>query len=63
MSVSQPEAAISEGPRARGTRRLITTVARLTVGAALLVAIVLRVDWARIDVRWGVGTILTLLAA
>jgi glycosyltransferase 2 family protein len=42
---------------------VITTVARLTVGAALLVAIVLRVDWSRMDVRWGVGTILTLLAA
>ena len=63
MSVLQPEAAASEGPGGRGTRRVIATVARLTVGAALLVAIVLRVDWSRMDVRWGVGTILTLLAA
>lgn len=59
MSVSHLEAPNSGAP----TRGLITTVARLAVGGALLVGIFLRVDLSRMDVRWGLGTILTLFAA
>jgi len=46
----------------RGTpRRLLTVVLRLLVAGGLLTAILYRVDLSQVDVRWGLGTILTLV--
>lgn len=53
--------ALTETPRST-TKRLLTVLIRLAVGGALLAAILFRVDLSQIDVRWGLETVLTLVA-